>query len=52
MENLTSAITNVSSVITAVMNVIEGNVVLTTIFCTGLFVAGAKIVKRIKNAVK
>lgn len=49
---LTEAISNVTSVLTAVTGQITGSAILMTMFSTGLFVGGAKIFKRIKNAVK
>lgn len=51
-STITEAITNVTSVLTAVTGQITGSAILMTMFATGLFVGGAKIFKRIKNAVK
>lgn len=49
---MADAITDVTSVLTAVTGVITGSTVLMTMFACGLFVVGAKVFKRIKNSVK
>ena len=49
---MATAITNVTSVLTAVTGVITGSDILMTMFAGGLFVVGAKVFKRIKNSVK
>ena len=43
---LASSITDVTSVLTAVIGQITGNEILMTLFASGLFVAGAKIFNR------
>lgn len=52
VSNITTALSNFSSVLTSVVSVITGNDILFTMFAGGLLVVGAKVFKRIKNAVK
>ena len=40
------------SIISAITTFITGNVIMMTMFAGGLFVVGAKVFKRIKNASK
>ena len=49
---MSTALTNFSSVMTSLVGIIEGNDILLTMFAGGLLVVGAKVFKRIKNAVK
>lgn len=49
---MSQAITDVTSVLTAVTTYITGTPILMTMFAGGLFVVGAKVFKRIKNSVK
>lgn len=49
---MAQAITDVTSVLTAVTTYITGTPILMTMFAGGLFVVGAKVFKRIKNSVK
>lgn len=49
---MSTALTNITSVLTTVTTIITGNDVLMTMFAGGLLVVGAKVFKRIKNAVK
>lgn len=49
---MATGLTNFADVLTAVVGIIEDNAVLMTMFCGGLLVVGAKVFKRIKNAVK
>lgn len=49
---LTTALTNITSVMTTVASIITGNVVLMTMFAGGLLTVGATVFKRLKNAVK
>lgn len=49
---MSQALTDFSTVLTSLVNVIEGNAILMTMFAGGLFAVAAKVFKRIKNAVK
>ena len=49
---MSTALTNIESVLTSVTTIITGNDILMTMFAGGLLVVGAKVFKRIKNAVK
>ena len=49
---MATALTNITSVMTSVVGIITGNEILMTMFAGGLLVVGAKVFKRIKNAVK
>lgn len=49
---MSAAITQFLAILTEVTNVITGSDVLMTMFVGGLFVVGAKVFKRIKNAAK
>lgn len=49
---LTTALTNITSVMSTVGSIITGNVVLMTMFAGGLLTVGATVFKRLKNAVK
>ena len=51
-NTLSTAITNIESVMTSVSGIITGSTILMTMFAGGLLVVGAKVFKRIKNAVK
>lgn len=46
------AITQVTNILTSVTTIITQSEVLMPMFVAGLFVVGAKVFKRIKNAVK
>lgn len=50
--NLTTALTSFVSVMTQVWNVISGNEGLFVMFAGGCLAVGAKVFKKIKNAVK
>ena len=49
---LSTALTNIGSVLTTTVGIITDNPILMTCFAGGLLVVGAKVFKRIKNAVK
>lgn len=49
---MSTALTNFGSVLTQVVSIITGNDIMFTMFAGGLLVVGAKVFKRIKNAVK
>ena len=49
---LSSALSDFGSVMTEVTSTITGNTTLYAMFAGGLMVVGAKVFKRIKNAVK
>lgn len=49
---LSNGLTDFSSVMTSVVGIISDNAVLMTIFCGGLLAVGAKVFRKIKNAVK
>lgn len=49
---MSTALTSFTSVLTSVVGIITGNEIMFTMFAGGLLVAGAKVFKRIKNAVK
>ena len=48
---MATALANMSSVLTTVATIITGNEILFTMFAGGLLVVGARVFKRIKNAV-
>ena len=49
---MSTALTNFTSVLTSVVGIITGNEIMFTMFAGGLLVVGAKVFKKIKNAVK
>lgn len=49
---MASALSDISDVLTTVVEIITGNSILFTCFAGGLVIVGAKVFKRIKNAVK
>lgn len=49
---ISSALTDFTSVMTSLVGIITGNAILLTMFAGGLLTVGAKVFKRIKNAVK
>ncbi len=49
---IASALSNMSTVLTSVAGIITGNEIMFTMFAGGLLVVGAKVFKKIKNAVK
>ena len=49
---MATGLSNFADVLTSVVSIISNNEVLMTMFCGGLLVVGAKVFKRIKNAVK
>lgn len=49
---IATALSNFSTVMTNVVSIITGNDIMFTMFAGGLLVVGAKVFKRIKNAVK
>lgn len=49
---MSTALSSFSSVMTTLTGIITGNDVLYTMFAGGLLVVGAKVFKKIKNAVK
>lgn len=49
---ITTALANMGTVLTSVAGIITGNEIMFTMFAGGLLVVGAKVFKRIKNAVK
>lgn len=49
---MAQAITDVTSVLTAVTTFITGSPILMTMFAGGLFVVAARVFKKIKNSVK
>lgn len=50
--SITTALSDFSSVMTSLVSIITGNAILLTMFAGGLLTVGAKVFKRIKNAVK
>lgn len=50
--DIATAITNLTTVIEGALDIVTGNVVLTTIFVSGLMATGFKLIKKAKNAVK
>lgn len=49
---MSTALTNFTSVLTSLVGIITDNAILFTMFAGGLLAVGAKVFKRIKNAVK
>lgn len=49
---MSTALTDFTSVMTSLTGIITGNAILFTMFAGGLLAVGAKVFKRIKNAVK
>lgn len=49
---MADALSDMTDVLSTVAGIITGNTILYTIFAGGLLVVGAKVFKRIKNAVK
>lgn len=47
-----TALSNMDSVLGSVVTVITGNAIIYTMFAGGLLAVGAKVFKKIKNAVK
>lgn len=47
-----TALTNIGTVMTSLVGIITGNPIIFTMFAGGLLITGAKVFKRIKNAVK
>ena len=51
-NTVASALTDFGTVMTNVVSIITGNAIIFTMFAGGLLTVGAKVFKRIKNAVK
>ena len=51
-NTVANALSDFSSVMTSLVGIITGNAILFTMFAGGLLTVGAKVFKRIKNAVK
>lgn len=49
---MATALENFVTVMTNLVDIIEGNAILMTMFAGGLLTVAAKVFKRIKNAVK
>lgn len=49
---IASALSDFGTVMTNVVSIITGNAIIFTMFAGGLLSVGAKVFKRIKNAVK
>lgn len=49
---MSTALSNFSTVMTNVVSIITGNDIMFTMFAGGLLCVGAKVFKKIKNAVK
>ena len=50
--SISTGLTNFGTVLSTVAGIITDNAIMMTMFCGGLLVVGAKVFKRIKNAVK
>lgn len=51
-NTITTALNSMGTVLSQVVSIITGNSIMFTMFAGGLLVVGAKVFKRIKNAVK
>lgn len=47
---LSTALSNISTVISSVVGIISGNTILMTMFAGGLIIVGAKVFKKLKKA--
>lgn len=52
MEGITTALGDITTVMSTVTSIITGNAILMTMFAGGLLTVGAYVFKRLKNAVK
>ena len=52
VNTISTALTNMGTVLGKVVDIITDNAIIYTMFAGGLLVVGAKVFKRIKNAVK